>query len=87
MPSAPPLADRVVLLTADALPPRVREETTAVWEAIALLALGIADWDHELFPVGDSTVVFRDSAFADKMAKTHFAVILEQYGLTHVRSL
>lgn len=86
MPSAPPLADRVVLLTAASVPPRVREETTAVWETIALLALG-TDWDHELFPVGDSTVVFRDSAFADKMAKTHFAVILEQYGLTHVRSL
>ena len=32
-------------------------------------------------------VVFRDSAFADDVAKTNCAAILEQHGLTNVRSL
>lgn len=51
------------------------------------LALGIVDWHKELSPVGDSTVVFRDSAFADDVAKTNLAAILEQHGLGNVRSL
>lgn len=87
MPSALPLADRFVLLTTDSVPPNGREETTMAWEVIALSALGIADWGHELAPVGDSTVVFRDSAFADDMARTNFAAILEQHGLADIRSL
>ena len=69
--SAPSLTDRVALLTANTVPPRVREEMAADWEDIALLTLGIADRDHELSPVGDSTVVFCDSAFADDMARTN----------------
>ena len=56
-------------------------------EEVEPLALGIADWHDELAPVGDSTVVFRDSAFVDDVAKTNLTAILEQRGLGHVRSL
>ena len=51
------------------------------------LALGIIRWHHELAPVGDSTCVFRDSAFRDDVAKTNLDAILNQHGLTNVRSL
>ena len=51
------------------------------------LALGIADWHDKLEPVGETAVVFRDSAFADDVAKTNLAAILDQRGLTNVRSL
>jgi len=33
------------------------------------LALGIAAWHKELAPAGETTVVFRDSAFADDVAR------------------
>jgi len=55
--------------------------------AVEPLALGIVDWHRELAPVGDSTVVFRDSAFANDVAKTNLAAILQQHGLQNVRSL
>ena len=45
------------------------------------LASGISDWHAELAPAGDSTVVFRDSAFVDDVAKTNLAATLEQRGL------
>jgi len=51
------------------------------------LALGIAGWHKQLAPAGESTVVFRDSAFADDIAKTNLTVILQQHGLENVRSL
>jgi adenine-specific DNA-methyltransferase len=51
------------------------------------LALGIVDWHHNLAPAGDTTCVFRDSAFADDVAKTNLAAILNQHGITNVRSL
>ncbi len=51
------------------------------------LALGIAEWNNEFAPAGDSTVVFRDSTFEDDVAKTNLAAILEQRGLGNVRSL
>jgi adenine-specific DNA-methyltransferase len=51
------------------------------------LAQGIAAWHKELKPAGDSTCLFRDSAFADDVAKTNLAAILNQHGLTTVRSL
>lgn len=51
------------------------------------LALGIAAWHKELAPAGESTVIFRDSAFQDDVAKTNLAAILEQHGLRNVRSL
>ncbi|MGH8020844.1 MAG: hypothetical protein ACREIA_21665 [Opitutaceae bacterium] len=51
------------------------------------LALGIAKWHAEQKPAGETTVVFRDSAFADDVAKTNLAAILHQHGLETVRSL
>ena len=51
------------------------------------LAQGIVDWHKALAPAGDTTCVFRDSAFADDVAKTNLAAILNQHGLTTVRSL
>ena len=35
----------------------------------------------------NTTVIFRDSAFADDVAKTNLTAILEQHGLGNVRSL
>jgi adenine-specific DNA-methyltransferase len=51
------------------------------------LAHGIADWHKELAPAGETSVVFRDSAFADDVAKTNITAILKQRGLENVRSL
>ena len=51
------------------------------------VALGVVAWHKEQAPVGESTVVFRDSAFADDVAKTNLAAILQQHGLETVRSL
>jgi adenine-specific DNA-methyltransferase len=51
------------------------------------LALGLVAWHKELKPAGETTVVFRDSAFADDVAKTNLAAILQQHGLETVRSL
>ena len=56
-------------------------------EDVETLALGIVEWHKEFTPAGDSTVVFRDSAFPDDVAKTNLAAILEQHGLGNVRSL
>lgn len=51
------------------------------------IAQGIIAWNKELAPAGDTTCVFRDSAFADDVAKTNLAAILEQHGIQNVRSL
>ena len=51
------------------------------------LALGIAAWHKDLVPAGETMVVFRDSAFADDVAKTNLTAILQQHGLENVRSL
>lgn len=56
-------------------------------EDVEPLAQGIVAWQKALAPAGDTTCVFRDSAFADDVAKTNLAAILNQYGLTNVRSL
>lgn len=56
-------------------------------EEVESLSAGIVAWHKELAPVGDSTVVFRDSAFADDVAKTNMAAILAQNGLENIRSL
>ncbi len=56
-------------------------------DEVELLAQGIIAWHKELAPAGDTTCVFRDSAFADDVAKTNLAAILEQYGIQNVRSL
>ena len=54
---------------------------------VEALALGIVAWHKALAPAGDSTCVFRDSAFADDVAKTNLSAILQQHGLGIVRSL
>jgi len=54
---------------------------------VETLAQGIVAWHQELAPAGDTTCVFRDSAFADDVAKTNLAAILEQHGIRNVRSL
>ncbi|WP_090899458.1 site-specific DNA-methyltransferase [Candidatus Nitrospira nitrificans] len=51
------------------------------------LGRGIVEWHKALAPAGDTTCVFRDSAFADDVAKTNLAAILEQNGIANVRSL
>jgi hypothetical protein len=51
------------------------------------LALGIAAWHKTQAPAGESTIVFRDSAFADDVAKTNLTAILQQHDLENVRSL
>lgn len=50
------------------------------------IAQAVVEWYRELAPE-DTHVFFRDSAFTDDVAKTNMAVILEQNGITHVRSL
>lgn len=51
------------------------------------LALGIVGWHKQLAPAGETSIVFRDSAFADDVAKTNLTAILQQHGLENVRSL
>ena len=58
------------------------------------LALGLTAWHKQLRPAGETTVIFRDSAFADDVVKSNLTAILQQHwvdtdrrhGLT-VRSL
>ncbi|MDO8771985.1 MAG: site-specific DNA-methyltransferase [Burkholderiaceae bacterium] len=61
--------------------------TSIAADEVEALAQGIAAWHKELAPAGESTCVFRDSAFADDVAKTNMAAILEQNGIANVRSL
>lgn len=56
-------------------------------DEVEALAQGIIAWHKELAPAGDTTCVFRDSAFADDVAKTNLAAILQQHGIKNVRSL
>jgi len=56
-------------------------------EDVEPLAEGFVAWHQALAPAGDTTCVLRDSAFADDVAKTNLAAILNQHGLTTVRSL
>jgi adenine-specific DNA-methyltransferase len=61
------------------------EQITA--DEVEKLGLGIVEWNRALAPAGDTTCVFRDSAFADDVAKTNLAAILNQNGIATVRSL
>lgn len=54
---------------------------------VEALSTGIVAWHTELAPVGDTQLVFRDSAFADDAAKANCTAILQQHGLVNVRSL
>lgn len=51
------------------------------------LAQGIVAWHKTLAPAGETTCIFRDSAFTDDVAKTNLAAILQQHGIAKVRSL
>jgi adenine-specific DNA-methyltransferase len=62
-------------------------DTAISREEVEDLAMGIVDWHKDLEPAGDTQVVFRDSAFANDIAKTNMTAILEQHGIAHVRSL
>jgi adenine-specific DNA-methyltransferase len=61
-------------------------ESIAVNE-VEVVAEGIVQWYQELAPAGEITCVFRDNAFADDVAKTNMAAILQQHGIQNVRSL
>ena len=50
-------------------------------EEVEELALGIAAWRDQLDNTDDTTVVFRDSAFSDDVAKTNCTEILRQRGI------
>ena len=54
---------------------------------VETLGQGIVEWHKTLNPAGETTCVFRDSAFADDVAKTNLAAILNQHGIANVRSL
>jgi len=56
-------------------------------EEVEPLAMGLVEWYKQLAPAGESTVIFRDSAFADDVSKTNLTAILQQHGLENVRSL
>ena len=51
------------------------------------LVLGIVAWRDEMDGADELTVVFRDSAFEDDVAKTNVVEVLRQYGIKDVRSL
>ena len=51
------------------------------------LVKGIAAWRDEMDEVDDFTVVFRESAFEDDVAKSNVVEILGQYDIKDVRSL
>ena len=56
-------------------------------EVVEPLSAGIVAWQKALAPAVDTRVVFKDSGFADDIAKTNMAAILNQHGITDVRSL
>jgi len=51
------------------------------------LSLGMIEWIKEQNPDAETMIVFRDSAFADDVAKTNITAIFNQYGLSNIRSL
>lgn len=56
-------------------------------EAVESIAAEIVAWRKALAPAVDTRVVFKDSGFADDVAKTNMAAILNQNGILDVRSL
>lgn len=56
-------------------------------QVVEALAEGIVGWHREMAPAVETRVVFKDSGFADDVAKTNMAAILQQSGITDVRSL
>ena len=62
-------------------------DETIAKEQVEDVAQAIIAWYNELAPSSDTHVFFLDSAFLDDVSKTNMAAILEQSGITHVRSL
>lgn len=56
-------------------------------EVVEPLSIGIVAWRTALAPAVDTRVVFKDSGFADDIAKANMAAILNQNGISDVRSL
>lgn len=56
-------------------------------DVVESLSVGIVAWWKELAPAVETRVVFNDSGFADDVAKTNMAAILNQNGILDVRSL
>ena len=56
-------------------------------DVVEALATGIVDWHKALAPAVETRVVFKDSGFVDDVAKSNMAAILNQNGLSNVRSL
>lgn len=56
-------------------------------ESVEEVADAILTWKQELSPAGNSSCIVRDSAFADDVAKSNFAAILQQGGLIDFRSI
>lgn len=56
-------------------------------DEVEQLASEVVEWHRKLAPAGDTTCVFRDSAFFDDVAKMNLVAILMQNGLNIVRSL
>ena len=56
-------------------------------EEVEPLAVGISDWCGEMEAASESTIIFRDSAFTDDIAKINLAAALGQRGLGNLRSL
>ena len=54
---------------------------------VEVIAQAIVEWHKELAPDSYTHIFFRDSAFNDDIAKTNLVAILEQNGISHVRSL
>jgi len=83
---ARPIAGKAVYSIGGGVLMACLEPRIAVSEAEAL-ALGMAAWRKEQAPAGDTTAVFRDSAFENDVAKSNLAAILQQHGIGQVRSL
>ena len=56
-------------------------------DVIEPLSAGIVKWREKQAPSVDTRVVFKDSGFADDIVKTNMAAILNQNGISDVRSL
>jgi adenine-specific DNA-methyltransferase len=56
-------------------------------DVIEPLSAGMIAWHAKLAPAVDTRVVFKDAGFADDVAKTNMAAILNQNGISDVRSL
>ena len=63
----------------------IEEKITS--EEVESLALGIVQWQKQFESTSDVTVVFRDNAFLDDVAKMNMVAILQQHGLKNIRSL